>query len=151
MAKTAAETHWKKKQSGLSYENTGGWHGSIGTERSGSPRTHPRFGSSVPGEGDLSIGLEQSGGFTLERRSKKAPLSEAGISTHRFLLNERYLPVSPRDMQQHWRFLQNNFERGRNPADRLAAHRGFHRPAGHPAGASFPEKGAEPNAPAVFD
>lgn len=68
----------------------------------------------VPGEGDLSIGLEQSGGFTLEE-IEEAPLSEAGISTHRFLLNERYLPVSPRDMQQHWRFLQNNFERGETP------------------------------------
>ena len=68
----------------------------------------------VPGEGDLSIGLEQSGGFTLEEIAE-APLSEAGISTHRFLLNERYLPVSPRDMQQHWRFLQNNFERGETP------------------------------------
>jgi|APTNR8051073442_1049403.scaffolds.fasta_scaffold00683_14 uncharacterized protein with von Willebrand factor type A (vWA) domain len=68
----------------------------------------------LPGEGDLSIGLEQSGGFTLEE-IEEAPLSEAGISTHRFLLNERYLPVSPRDMQQHWRFLQNNFERGETP------------------------------------
>ncbi|MFM9950361.1 MAG: hypothetical protein ACKV1O_20665 [Saprospiraceae bacterium] len=68
----------------------------------------------VSGEGDLSIGLEQSGSFTLED-IKETPLSEAGISTHRFLLNERYLPVSPRDMQQHWRFLQNNFERGITP------------------------------------
>ncbi len=67
-----------------------------------------------PGEGDLSIGLEQSGSFTLED-IEETPLSEAGISTHRFLLNERYLPVSPRDMQQHWRFLQNNFERGITP------------------------------------
>jgi len=68
----------------------------------------------APGEGDLSIGLEQSGSFTLEDL-EETPLSEAGISTHRFLLNERYLPVSPRDMQQHWRFLQNNFERGITP------------------------------------
>mgnify|MGYP000122494714 CR=1 FL=1 len=68
----------------------------------------------VPGEGDLSIALEQSGGFSLEE-IPETPLQEAGISTHRFLLNERYLPVSPRDMQQHWRFLQNNFERGITP------------------------------------
>lgn len=68
----------------------------------------------APGEGDLSIGLEQSGSFTLED-IEETPLSEAGISTHRFLLNERYLPVSPRDMQQHWRFLQNNFEHGITP------------------------------------
>ncbi|MDZ4682886.1 MAG: hypothetical protein SH848_11165 [Saprospiraceae bacterium] len=68
----------------------------------------------APDEGDLSIGLEQSGSFTLED-IEETPLSEAGISTHRFLLNERYLPVSPRDMQQHWRFLQNNFERGITP------------------------------------
>jgi len=68
----------------------------------------------APGEGDLSIGLEQSGSFTLEA-IEETPLQEAGISTHRFLLNERYLPVSPRDMQQHWRFLQNNFERGITP------------------------------------
>jgi len=68
----------------------------------------------VPGEGDLSIGLEQSDSFTLEG-IEETSLSEAGINTHRFLLNERYLPVSPRDMQQHWRFLQNNFERGITP------------------------------------
>ncbi|NUO01257.1 MAG: hypothetical protein HUU01_11640 [Saprospiraceae bacterium] len=67
-----------------------------------------------PGTGDLSIVLEQSGAFAFGDQAEPL-LEEAGISTHRFLLNERYLPVSPRDMQQHWRFLQNNFSRGITP------------------------------------
>ncbi len=65
----------------------------------------------APGEGELSVAVDQSAGFSLDIPEEKLS-REAGISTHRFLLNERYLPVSPRDMQQHWRFLQNTFDQG---------------------------------------
>lgn len=63
---------------------------------------------------DFSLSFDGQGALALESPVAE-PQRDLGISTHRFILSERYLPIALRDMQQHWRFLQNNFERGITP------------------------------------